>query len=444
MLRSLRSAPLLLWSLAFAGAPAMVHAGEIPEPAARGEVALAPQFVVDPSRPADAPTAEALSLIGAEDGAAAGVTIAAKAVSASRVAYGPKDPRVAVPIINLATARQRAGDAGGALGDYRTAIDTLEYAGGPRDPRLFDAWYGTGYAHLQAGHYDDAASALRTALQLHRINRGLYSAGQLDVLHALALAERARGRVEEADELEIRRMKVAERVYGVGTSDLARVYVSGGRWFRNVGRPYDALRLHSLAIQIYESKNKDDPRLIDPLVEAALAGNERRRDPDEPPLLGVPSPGAALARAERLVDARTDGTPAERAADLIRVGDAHFVLGRRDSAMKVYAKAITLLAATGARAPFDEPVFLKFDVPRPSPLQGPAGFALAEFRVDTKGQARDVGIVEQQPSGLPASVTHALVGALKEAKLRPRLVNGQPVESAGVRYRLPVRGGSGP
>jgi tetratricopeptide (TPR) repeat protein len=239
-------------------------------------------------------------------------------------------------------------------------------------------------------------------------------------------------------------MKVAERVYGLDTPELARVYVSGGRWFRNVGRPYDALRLHALAIQIYESRDKDDPRLIDPLVEAALAGSERRRDPDEPPLLGVPSPGAALARAERLVDVRKDGTPAERAADLIRVGDAHFVMGRRDSALEVYAKAIALLAPTGAPAPFDEPVFLKFDVPRPSPLQGPDGFALAEFRVDAKGRARDVRIVGQQPGGLPASISHALVNAIEQSKLRPQLVNGQPVETAGVRYRLPVRGGSGP
>ena len=351
---------------------------------------------------------------------------------------------MAIPTINLAIARQRAGDLGGALGDYQSAIDTLEYGGGPRDPRLFDAWYGKGYAHLRAGHYEAAASALGTALQLHRINRGLYSAEQLDVLHSLAMAERARGKVDEADELQMRRMRVAERVYGVGTPELAKVFVSGGRWFRNVGRPYDALRLNVLAIQIYDARNTDDPRLIDPLVEAALAGNERRRDPDEPPLVGVPSPGVALGRAERLVEGRKDGTPAERAAELIRVGDAHFVMGRRDSALKVYAKAIALLAPTGTRPPFDEPVFLKFDVPRPVALQGPPGFALAEFRVDAKGQARDVKIVEVQPSGLPAAVSHALVDELKDAKLRPRLQNGQPVESAGVRYRLPVRGGSGP
>lgn len=441
VLRLRRLACALLLS-AFVGAP--LAAAEIPEPAVRGETALAPRFVADPARPTDAPTAEALSAVSAEDGPLAGVTLASKALSASRVAYGPKDPRVALPTINLATARQRAGDVAGALGDYQAAIESLEVAGGPRDARLFDAWYGKGYAHLQAGQYEAAGSALETALQLHRINHGLYSAEQLDVLHTLALAQRARGELEEADALQARRVQVAERVYGSGTPELARLYVSAGRWFRNVGRAYEALRLHALAIQILERQSKDDPRLFDPLIEAALAGSERRRDPDELPLVGVPTPAVALARAERLIDAREDRTATERAADLIRVGDAHLFMGRRDSAFKVYAKASTLLAQTGAPAPFDDPVFLAFQVPRPNPLQGPAGFALAEFRVDTNGKTRDVRIVEQQPTGLPASVTHALVNALKQAKLRPRLSNGQPIETGGVRYRLRVRGGSGP
>ncbi|MCC2658463.1 MAG: hypothetical protein K0Q76_3571 [Panacagrimonas sp.] len=430
---------ILLTGLAFAS-----RAGEIAEPAARGDPARTPRFVADPARPADAPTAEALDVVSAEDGPGAGVTLASKAVSASRVAYGPNDARVALPVINLATARQRAGDTVGAVRDYQAAITALESAGGPRDPRLFEAWYGMGYAQLKAGQYDAAGAALETALQLHRINRGLYSVEQLDVLHAVAMAQRARGDVEKADETQVRRMSVAERVHGLGTPALAAVYASGGRWFRNVGRPYEALRLNALAIQIYEAQSKDDPRLIDPLIQAALAGNERRRDPDEPPLVGVPSPGVALARAERLTDTRTDGTPAARAADLIRVGDALLVMNRRDSALKVYAKATALLASVGARPPFDEPAFIHFLPPRPEPLQGPPGHALAEFSVDAAGKPRDVRIVEQQPTGMPASVTHALVSALKQSRLRPRVVDGQAIETTGVRYRLPVRGGSGP
>lgn len=421
---------------------ASVHAQELPEPAARGEVAAVPRIAEDPARPADAPTAAAIETTAQEDGTAAGIQLANKALSASRVAYGPRDERTLIPLTNTAHLKQRGGDVAGALLAYRQAIELGESVAGPRDERLFDAWYGVGYAHLAAGQFGPAAEALETALQLHRVNQGLYSAGQLDVLHALALAERALGKAEDADALQVRRLEVAERVYGLGTPEVVRLYVSIGRWFRNVGRVGDAVALHSLAVDILSKKSKDDPRLVEPLIELALSGSERRRDPDDPPVIGVLQPGPALARAEQLAEANTGGDPAERARALIRIGDVHYALGRRDPALRVYAKATALLAGLRQKPPFDEPAFVSFRVPRPSPLEGPGGYALAEFSVEPNGRTREVKILEVQPTGLPASVSAQLVSALKSARLRPRIVNGQPVASSGIRYRLPVRGGS--
>lgn len=438
---ALRTLLLTLWLIA---APTGVAAIELPEPAARGEPALPPGVVEDSSRLPDAPSALAIDTTAEEDGAAAGLRLAERALQASRVAYGPADARLIVPLTNAAALRQRAGDTVGALRDYRAAVALGESQGGPRDSRLFGAWYGMGYTHLAARQYDAAAAALETALQLHRINQGLYSEAQLDVLHALALAVRAQGRAEDADELQVRRLQVAERVLGLGTPEIAQRYLVIGRWFRNVGRPGDALALQALAVTVLQKGSKDDPRLIDPLIEMALSGGERARNPDEFPIAGVLQPGAALARAEELAERRTEGTPRQRAEALIRIGDAHYALGRRASALRVYAKAVALLDGIGAAPPFDQPAFVAFQVPRPAPLQGPDGYALAEFRVDSNGRTREVRIVEVQPTGLPASVSASLVSALRAARLRPRIVKGEPQLSSGVRFRLPVRGGSAP
>lgn len=435
----LRSSCLLLALLASLGVSA---AAELPEPAARGEAAESPRLKEDPSRVPNAPTTIAIDTTAQEDGPAAGAILAAKALAASRVAYGPDDDRVIVPLINAAHARQRSGDIAGALIDYRKAVALAEAASGPRDARLFDAWYGIGHAHLAAGQYAPAATALETALQLHRINNGLYSESQLPVLHALALAQRGMGRADDADELQIRRLDVAERVHGLGTVEVARVYVSAGRWFRNVGRSTDAVALHALAVQILDRQSKTDPRLIDPLIELALSGSERRRDPDEPMTPGLLQPGPALTRAEQLADAWNDGPARERAAAMIRIGDVHYALGRRDPALRVYAKATSLLAGVGEKPPFDEPAFISLRVPRPAALEGPDGHALAEFSVLANGKTRDARIVEVHPIGLPASVSASLVSAIKSARLRPRIVNGEPVASTGMRFRLPVRGGS--
>lgn len=428
---------MLLW---LAGAMAGV---ELPEPPTQGESARAPRFEEDPSRPIDAPTAEAIDRLIQEDGPAAGVTLATKALSAGSAQYGPRDARLSRPLINLGAAKQRAGDVAGALRDYRTAIDLVEASGGPRDPRLFDAWYGTGYTQLYSGNYSGASEALGTALQLHRVNQGLYSVEQLDVLHAFALALRAQGKAEDADAVELRRMQVAQRAYDAESPDLAKVFVSGGRWYRGTGDYVRALQLEGLALGILDHHDKDDPRLIEPLLELAISGTERRRGPDDPMIVGIPQPGTALARAERLAEARKDGTVTERAATLIRVGDVHYLIGKRDSALRTYAKAAAILATEGRQPPFDQPAFISFRVPRPTPLPDADGYALAEFSVDTRGGTDDVKLIESRPATLPPAVGASLVSALKQAHLRPRIVNGQPVESDGLRFRLALRRGSG-
>lgn len=417
-------------------------AAELQEPAAYSEAPAAPRMTADSARPPSAPTAEAIDAVSREDGAAAGVALATRALAASRIAYGPRDPRTAVPLTNLAHAEQRAGNLAAALRDYRAAIDLSESSGGPRDDHLFEAWYGLAYAHQLAGQADAAAAAYRNALQLHRVNRGLFSTQQLDILHALALATRATGRADDADDLQKRRLDVAERVYGLGTPEVAKLYISVGRWFRNVGRTDDAIALHALAVQILETRSRDDPRLVDPLLELALSGGQRKRQMDQAPLPSSLRPASALSRAEKLIDARSQGTPAEHARTLIRLGDVHMVLGRRAPALRVYAKAAALLAATGEKPPFDEPAFIIFEVPRPEPIPGPGGYVLAEFTVDADGRIDDLRIVETRPASLPPSVAASLGDALRAARLRPRLQNGQAVEARGARYRLLVRGGS--
>ncbi len=288
------------------------------------------------------------------------------------------------------------------------------------------------------------SASLATALQLHRINEGLYSVGQLDVIHALALSLQAQGKTEDADDVEFRRMQVAQRVYAADAPELAKVYVVGGRWFRNAGQAEQSLRLLGLALVLFEEKDENDPRLIEPLIEIAISGVGRRRDPDQLPTPGIPLPAAALGRAERLAEARTDGTPIERSAALVRVGDVHLLLGRREQALRAYAKASLLLAPLGRQPPFEQPAFINFRVPRPAPQAAGAGYVLAEFGVNPNGTTRDVRIVETQPASLPPTIGASLVTALRQAVLRPEISNGKAVASSGLRYRLPVRSGSGP
>lgn len=423
-------------------------AAELADPTTLGDEVIAPSFLPDPARLADAPTEVTIQSASAEDGAEAGLVLAARALNSSRVAYGAKDARTIIPLTNQANAKQRAGYEAAALVDYQAALELAEATGGPRNPQLFDAWYGIGYAQHADGNDIAAAAAFATALQLHRVNQGLYSREQLDVLHALALSSYGIGRIEEADEFQIRRIVMAQRLKDtlpdIGETVLVETYTSVGRWFRNTGRIDDAIRLHGLALGILERRNgKQNPELIVPLLEVAKTGGMRRREMDQSALPAAWQPPIALARAERLADAQKNVLPAEQAQTLIRIADVHMSQGRREPALRNYTRATQILAGMGQQAPFSEPAFLIFQPPQPAPVSGPGGFVVAEFDVSEEGRAKEIRIIEIQPANLPKSISGALTSALRAARLRPVIRAGKPAASKGSRYRLPVRSDSG-
>lgn len=417
---------------------------ELPAPVNSIDAPAPPRIVADPAGPAGAPTHLAIQAAIDEGSPANAVVLAGKALAASRIAYGPSDLRTLIPLINQAHTKQRAGDVAGALADYRAAIELGESQGGPREARLFDAWYGVGYAQQQAGEVTLASDTLKTALQLHRVNSGLFSVAQLDVLNTLALAYRAQDKTEKADELQLKRLDVAEHVYGAGKPELIPTYLSVGRWLRASGDIGGAIAIQGLAIGILEiTYSGDDPRLVDPLLEATLTASLRRPSPDQLPLPNYAYPATSLPRALRIAEAQTTGTPAERACILIRIADVNLATGRRDVAYALYAKAENLLTQARESSPLAQPEFIAFSAPQAvAPKGAGAGFVLAEFSVDASGRPRDVRILEAKPASLPTNISTKLVSALREAKLRPRINQGKPVASSGLRYRLPVREGS--
>lgn len=68
--------------------------------------------------------------------------------------------------------------------------------------------------------------------------------------------------------------------------------------------------------------------------------------------------------------------------------------------------------------------------PRRAQNRGIEGFVLLEFIVTTTGAVRDPRVVEAQP---PNIFNRAAINASLKFKYKPKVVNGEPVEVAGVR-----------
>ncbi len=436
-------AALALSAAAAAGAADPV---EIPPPPMNRDRAAPPAILEDRARPPDAPTAAAIDAALRENDPAAARVLAEKALAASRIAYGPRDSRIVVPLYNLGAVKQRAGQVVPSLADFQQAIDLAENLGGPRDDRLFEAWYGTGIAQLEAGQFGPAVDSLTTALQLHRVNRGLYSDGQGDVLHALALATAAAtGKLDDAFELERKRMLNAERLHA-GKPEIVPLYDSVARWYRNNGLYNEAIVLNAFIVDLLTKIwSKDDPRLFPYLLELARSAGYRKSAPDTAPLAGWQQPAVLIERARVLASDEKFGTVERRARAMLEVGDTCMVAARRDKAPPIYLAAAQLFASAGLVSPLLDPAFLTLDAPGYVPgraIQPDDGVIVAEFNVEANGKAQQVKIVEMRPTTLPKSTADALVTAIRRAQLRPRYQGDKPVAAQGIRFRLPVRGDS--
>lgn len=419
--------------------PDMVSALEIrydpikpPEPPQR-------RLMADPAQAPGAPSSLQIEVAKIQDGPADALRLAARSLEHSEAAYGAADFRTIIPRTHLAYARLWAGQAVPAQSEFRKAIDLLERAAVPRDRRLFEAWYGLGAAQFEAGLLDPAAESFTTAWQFHRIQQGLFSADQLDVLNALALTETRRGKLKDAERWQARRLEVVERTLPLDSPKRALTLISVGRWFRDLGRLPEAVALHQRAIAIKEKAHgADSPELVGALLDLALSlGRVERRGFRGNSVQGSQQ-DRALARAFRIAT-RGGDTPLERRVHLLHlIGDVSWVVGRRGGATEAYDHAAGLLRGrAGSRASFPAPHFLSFKPPSTRELEAAGDdLVVAEFAVDRLGRARHIEIVETSQAANVDELGGHLVRALQRAQLRPRMEGGRPVTTSEVRYRL--------
>lgn len=397
------------------------------------------RLMADPAQPAGAPSSLQIEAAAIQDGRADAVRLAARALELSEAAYGASDARTISPRINLAYTRLWDQQIAAAQREFRSAVAALEPLQGERDPRLVEAWYGLAATQFAALQYEAASESLSAALHFDRALRGLFAAEQLDVLHALTLADTRRGKPRAAESWQKRRLEVAARSLPADSPEQVRTYVSVGRWYRDQGRSKEAVALHQRAVAAREaSDGRDSLELVGPLLDLALSMGTQPRSG----FRGVNQAGTAqdraLTRALRIALAAEQRPATERVRLLHLIGDANWMVGRRGGALEAYGQAARLGAGTAVAIPaYERPGFLTFYPPPTAQLENAAGeVAVAEFVVDRLGRARNIRIVQAAEAVDPAEIDNRLVRALQRARFRPRLEGGQPVATPEVRYRL--------
>jgi tetratricopeptide (TPR) repeat protein len=464
----LRAASLLAL-FAAAGSAFATEASLSPPPVAEATEPSATTSVPAPDARAQA-HAEFRALLDAGDYAAA-VERAQAVVQLTERGPGTEPEELQSALMNLGLAQYRAGDYLAAEASYLRVIELIEAAGRLTSPRLARAHAGLGITYHAARRYDLAAVILERAIALNRRAEGLFNEEQLPLLEKQADSLSELGRFDEALLARRYALRVVGRRHGEESLPFARELESLGRWYTRV-RSYEAARvtLRRAADLVVSLEGQDSHELVGPL--SGLAENARRwlLDPqlressavDEerramlhdtmpaPPSMSmstIASEGLrALERAAAIVDAGPDTPPALVAAVHSQLGDWHQARQLPERARPHYQRAWQAAGAVpdGGRLQqslFGAPVLIRYTVPeswdryaRRPPEEAERRHVEIELTVTADGGVLDPVVVSD--TGDPRLTGQAL-RAVATARYRPRLVEGEPQQTRGVRFIQP-------
>jgi tetratricopeptide (TPR) repeat protein len=356
-----------------------------------------------------------------------------------------------------------------ARSGFTAAIAAFDVDNTANQAALVEALTGL-TASLNGLHqYDAAIAPARRALAIIRSRNGLYAGEQRVVLELLIDAQSQLGLVEEASD----DLKLLERVSAASQSaDPIRHAVtltSVGDWYCRLGeffagrdrhrRASEALAgmnveaellnaklgmarcsLHELSAQGIRSSGGTFEEYRGPIVRSSSfnAGSSSYRFHVGRSLRNEGE--NAVEEAARLAIESSTLSARAKVDTLLFAGDWFQLKGFTNTARKYYSQAAQMLSsASNADDRFDTPVRVLYAIPplalrayRLAPPKRSERFLVVEFTVRADGSVQRPRVIERN---VTKSMVDETLDALRSARYRPRVVDGEPVESPKVVLR---------
>jgi tetratricopeptide (TPR) repeat protein len=398
-----------------------------------------------------------------------GIEAAHERVNEARVRDNVDSLALESALTALGDASLEASRYATAEAAYAEALQLAEQQGEREGERALPALIGLGKARAEAGHHEEAIPVLQRALTITRTQYGLFDLRQQDVLKSLAVSLTALERVPEAQELMLYRVRTAEKNYGEGNPKVIPAVCDLGDWFSEAGMYLQARMAYYMALNIVGATGSlEAPIIVEPLRGIARTRMRALSDPEfELPRRPAPvsyskKMGAvsgkprnprvafdregeqALKRALRIVEADPAASPRTRIETLIEMGDWYQIKKLPREALPYYQRAWQLSRTTPSALGFasttlNVPVRVYYptpqivsDAPAAHVKELQAHYVQVEFTVAADGSVQDARIAERDANDRDAQ---EIFDAVREARFRPKFVDGQPAAAPGITYR---------
>jgi tetratricopeptide (TPR) repeat protein len=395
-------------------------------------------------------------------------------VAAARPATAETGLRLAEALSLLGSAQLGKGNLVAAEAAFTEALQLTQKYADRSSAKLVDPLRGLGYTLAAEGKHEKAIPYMDRALLISRRSVGLFDLSQQGLLRQLATSLASIGEPIDGEKHMQYLLRMGEHAYGKNDPRMVPLHCVVARWYADVAQMDQARRAYRIALDVAEEgAGRNDVLVVEPLrglartftEEIALTAlgidtrkerltlqpEESINDATEPynPRY-IPMEGErALLRAIKTLDANPKASPAQLVETLVQTGDWYLMKMQSGKALPYYARAAAIIEDQQLETLGSAATLLSFPAqvyyPTPHiaqrnqllpPNQIVERFVQVDFTVLPDGSIENARLVDKDASDRQASQT---LEAIRDARYRPRFVNGQAVTTEAVSFRQVFR-----
>ena len=345
-------------------------------------------------------------------------------------------------------------------------IEEIEDRSYPHDIELARPLMLLGDARLAMADVPGALNAYDRSLLITRVNKGLFTPDQAEVVYREATAHAALGNRELANDRHEYAFDVLFRAYGTDDARLIPGLFVLADWYNEDHNIFRARRLLGQAVVLGKRHlPADDPNTIRALKGLARTFREERFPTITPEKRGDTedtasyrwnsryhgvqlnnfSPGErALIEVINIEMAKPDGSNAEVANAMLELADWYLLFEKYNRAFPLYTRIWELLEADpeGLDAVFKDPTPLYLPLPPPpTPEIGSItedGIVELALTISDRGLVSGLSTLRSEPEGV---MDFKVRKATRRARYRPAFVEAIPVltEDVRIEYHFPYK-----
>jgi tetratricopeptide (TPR) repeat protein len=343
-------------------------------------------------------------------------------------------------------------------------VDEVEATSHRYEPELIRPLTLLGDAYVGKGEFATALEHYQRALHLSRVNDGLNSPEQVEIVYREANALKALGDFRQANDREEYAYHILTRAHDPMSEKLLPGIYHLARWYERTSNVFAARSLYQHAVSIINANDKlDTPEAI-PAFQGLASSYRMERFPvfmradSSGPTGGTtvtastvnqqisvnnfPAGEAALQRIVRIRQSQQPFDQLALAEAVLDLADWYMLFDKTQRSVPLYAHAWELMAGIegfDVVGRFAEPELLYFPAPEnpssPSATERgdlDTGYVEVAFDVTDTGYVRGLTTVASLPDGL---MDFRVRKSLRVARYRPMLIDGVPVAKQAHTYR---------